>query len=410
MMAPTGAGVPRILVCQHGARRRYAIARMLERAGMLAALYTDSSARSFLGGCSALLGRRAPRAARCLAARTIGGVPRAKVFSSDCCFWKELSQSLCGVRKEGMALHHQRHRRLSRRMRRWGTQGADAVYSMYHEDLDFIRWAKGQGLRSFVDVFISPASPRILSGERASFPDWGGDPGDTGVRLEEDLWFQTAELADVLLCPSEWVADGVRELSPGAADKIRIVPYGSSIDYGGRINQPVEGRVFFGGGDALRKGLRFLAEAATHLKPSVAALDVRVAGALPENVTGHPLCRDVTFLGSLSSEQMQEEFLAADCFVLPSLSEGFAAVAVESIAAGCPVILTRETGVAIEDGREGLVVPARDSDALAAAIRRMVIDRDFRAGCAVSCLDQAAFYSEVAWERRLATAIRNGLA
>ena len=410
MTASSGSSVPHVLVCQHGARRRYAIARMLEKAGMLAALYTDSSAHSLLGRCSALLGRRAPRGCRQLAARAIGGVPREKVFSSDCCFWQELSQRVCGVRKSGMALYHQRHAVLSRRMRQWGTQGADAVYSMYHEDLDFVRWAKQQGLRSFIDVFISPATPRTVSEEYVSFPGWGRKPCDADARLEEDLWARAAKLADVLLCPSEWVAEGVRSCTPDAADKIRIVPYGSSIDYGGRTNQPVAGRVFFAGHEAVRKGLRYLAEAATRLKQSIAELDVRAADAFPDSVVGDPLCREITFLGKLSSEQMQAEFLAADCFVLPSLSEGFAAVAVEAIAAGCPVVLTKEAGVAIEDGREGLLVPARDSDALASAIQRLVTDRDFRAGCAAACLEQAVTYSEEAWEKRLVAAIRDELA
>ena len=77
------------------------------------------------------------------------------------------------------------------------------------------------------------------------------------------MWAEVAGLADILLCPSEWVATGVRELSPEHADKIRIVPYGCSINYEGRLNQPVRGRVLFAGSDIVRKGIQDLAEAAT---------------------------------------------------------------------------------------------------------------------------------------------------
>jgi glycosyltransferase involved in cell wall biosynthesis len=394
-----------ILVCQHGARHRYAVPRMLEREGMLAALYTDSSAESPLGKLSGIMGKRAPERMKRLSRRRVAGVSPAKVFSSDACLWHEGLQWLFGAQKTGIKLYQQRHRVLSKKMCSWGVRGSSGIYSMYHEGLDFIRWAKGQGLFSAVDVFISPLTNRIMAEEYALFPEWGEAPDPAATRLEDELWHETAMLADLLLCPSEWVAEGVRTLSPAATDKIRIVPYGCSIDYQGRTNRPVSGRVLFAGSDALRKGLHYLAQAAALLKHDFPNLDVRVAGDLPDCVTNHSLCRNIRFLGKLTSGQMQDEYLSADCFVLPSLSEGFAGVVAEAIGAGCPVVLTKEAGSPVVDGREGIVVPARNSEKLAEGIRRLLVDRDFRASCSARCLETKDFYSESAWSRRLIEAL-----
>jgi glycosyltransferase involved in cell wall biosynthesis len=70
--------------------------------------------------------------------------------------------------------------------------------------------------------------------------------------------------------------------------------------------------------------------------------------------------------------EVLELFRAADASILSSSWENFPHGVVESLAAGTPVIATAVGGVAevVADGENGLLVPAGDADALAAAIRR----------------------------------------
>lgn len=396
---------PQVLACQHGARRRYAIPRMLEQAGLLTALYTDSSRHSPLGKCAALFGGRGPKVMRRLAGRKIGGISAGKIFSSDAYNIYEMGQALSGKQKAGLLRLQQRYSMLSRTMKRWGLQDANVVYTMYYENLDFIRWAKARGAAVVVDVFISPLTPTVMAEEYAEFSDWGGCPDERADREENQMWKETAGLADILICPSEWVAEGVRAMTPEAAEKIRIVPYGCSIDYKEEANSPIQGRVLFAGGCALRKGVRYLAQAATQLKTAVPDLDIRVAGMLPSEVVNHPICKDLNFLGKLSFDEMKQEFLSADCFALPTLSEGFAGVVAEAIGAGCPVVVTREAGCPIEDGREGLIVPSRKVEPLVSALQRMLTDRKFRDRCSAACLEKADMFTESIWMERLVPAI-----
>ena len=65
-----------------------------------------------------------------------------------------------------------------------------------------------------------------------------------------------------------------------------------------------------------------------------------------------------------------------DVFVLPSYSEGVSLALLEAMAAGLPVIASRVGGLpeVVTDGENGLLVPPRDADALAAALTRLLAD------------------------------------
>jgi glycosyltransferase involved in cell wall biosynthesis len=84
----------------------------------------------------------------------------------------------------------------------------------------------------------------------------------------------------------------------------------------------------------------------------------------------------VRFLGAQPRERVLELFRAADAAILPSAWENFPHTVVEALATGTPVIATDVGGVseAVEDERNGLLVPPGDAGAFAAAVRRYVSD------------------------------------
>lgn len=75
-------------------------------------------------------------------------------------------------------------------------------------------------------------------------------------------------------------------------------------------------------------------------------------------------------------EDIADILAAADLFVLPSISEGFPFVLLEALSMGCPVVASQVNGVPelIEDRKTGRLVPARDPQALAVAIRDVLSD------------------------------------
>src|SRR5207249_10888365 len=85
--------------------------------------------------------------------------------------------------------------------------------------------------------------------------------------------------------------------------------------------------------------------------------------------------------------------------VLPSLSEGVSNTVLESMAAGVPVVATRVGGIpeAIEDGETGLLVPPRNSAALAHAIGVLLEDRQLAAHLGQA--GQRRMAREFRWDR-----------
>jgi glycosyltransferase involved in cell wall biosynthesis len=128
------------------------------------------------------------------------------------------------------------------------------------------------------------------------------------------------------------------------------------------------------------KGIPYFLDAATVLAerfPDVCFLvvgDGAIKRELEEQARRMGLGRRIAFTGFRSD--VPELLSEAAVSVLPSLSEGTSNTLLESMAAGIPVIATRVGGnpEVIEDGVSGLLVPPRDSAALAAATARLLED------------------------------------
>jgi glycosyltransferase involved in cell wall biosynthesis len=83
----------------------------------------------------------------------------------------------------------------------------------------------------------------------------------------------------------------------------------------------------------------------------------------------------VHFTGRLTRDELVKRYSAAKIAVVPSLYEGFGLPAAEAMACGVPVIAT--TGGALPEvvGDAGILVPPRNADALAAAIKQLLNDK-----------------------------------
>jgi glycosyltransferase involved in cell wall biosynthesis len=93
---------------------------------------------------------------------------------------------------------------------------------------------------------------------------------------------------------------------------------------------------------------------------------------------------------------------AMDVVVLPTYREGFPNVPLEAAAMMKPVVATRVSGCvdAIVDGVTGLLVPPRDADALAEALRRYIEDPQLRTRHGVAARERVllSFRREILWE------------
>ncbi len=128
------------------------------------------------------------------------------------------------------------------------------------------------------------------------------------------------------------------------------------------------------------KGHRFLLDAVARLKQEHPHLHLVILGsggqydALLHQARKAGISQSVHLVGH--REDVERALAGMDGFVLPSLNEGMGRALIEAMAVGLPVIASRVGGIPalIEDEKNGLLVPAGDSLALAVAVRRILSD------------------------------------
>lgn len=87
-----------------------------------------------------------------------------------------------------------------------------------------------------------------------------------------------------------------------------------------------------------------------------------------------------TFVGAVPHAEMYREMAAAAFTIVPSRSEAFGLVNVESMSVGTPVIASAVGGIPeiIRDGVDGFLVPPDDPEALAEKIKLLLSDPELR--------------------------------
>lgn len=163
--------------------------------------------------------------------------------------------------------------------------------------------------------------------------------------------------------------------------------------------------ILFLGRLSSKKSPELLLEAFALLGKEGAGRDLRLAFAGPDDdgmqkrlvqtAAQQGLTGSVSFTGALFGDDKWAAYRDADVFVLPSQNENFGNAAAEAVAAGTPVIVTENCGIASLLGEVAGVVVPHDARAVAEAIRRVVSDGGFRAQLKDGCRNVTALLD---WE------------
>jgi glycosyltransferase involved in cell wall biosynthesis len=140
-----------------------------------------------------------------------------------------------------------------------------------------------------------------------------------------------------------------------------------------------------------RKGLEYFIGSAKEINARVEAdVNFLIAGetstpedevyvqSLQERVKQHELEDSVQFLGWV--DEMAAYLNSLDVFVLPSLNEGIPGAVREALAMEIPVVATDVGGTeeAVLNGETGLLVPPKDSTAIADSVEHLLVNPDER--------------------------------
>jgi glycosyltransferase involved in cell wall biosynthesis len=200
--------------------------------------------------------------------------------------------------------------------------------------------------------------------------------------------------ADAVLAVSETSAAALR--SAYGVSAVEVVPNAApSVPPFEREPVPGEVRFAYLGGFANPvKGGEVLAAALPAALAEAPALRMTLAGPgdpppeAADLLAGEPR---LEWVGWLGPEQKDELLRDAECFAMPSLSEGMPMALLEAMAYGMAIVASRAGGIPelVEDGVTGLLVDPGDPDALAAALTRLAADPDLRARLAAASREHA---------------------
>lgn len=117
----------------------------------------------------------------------------------------------------------------------------------------------------------------------------------------------------------------------------------------------------------------------------------------------------IRFAGFAHREMLAMYYALAEVLVLPTYSDTWGLVVNEAMACGLPVILSAAAGCApdlVKENWNGLLIPAKDVSALAAAMENLATQPDLSAAMGVKSLQRIAQYSPEEWSMGIARAIR----
>ncbi|MFN0089430.1 MAG: glycosyltransferase family 4 protein [Acidimicrobiales bacterium] len=200
------------------------------------------------------------------------------------------------------------------------------------------------------------------------------------------------------------------------ADRLHVVPVGvDPEEFRPRPEiTPRSGQLITtASADVTMKGLRYLLEALAKLRterPDVRLVVIgrpKPKGASAQAIERLGLEGCVEWVHGVPEDRIIELYAQSEAAVVPSLYEGFSLPAIEAMACGIPLVAT--TGGALPevvgaDGDTALLVTPGDSEALAAALRRVLDDpAGWRAG--VGAAGRARVIERWSWRRTAARTV-----
>ena len=265
---------------------------------------------------------------------------------------------------------------------------------------ELFRFAKDQGWTTVLgQIDPGPYEERIVQEEHERYPGTGSNWSPLPTAYWE-AWREEVALADRILVNSEWARSGLMEEGvpekkidviplvydpedkPTWANTAQRKPSQNALAHQGDL------QVLFLGSVCLRKGIARLIEAMRMLKD--APVRLTICGPLSVSPSLWADLPSVRWVHSVQNASIRTSYQAADVFILPTISDGFARTQLEALAAGTPVIASRYCGEVVIHGVNGYLLDQNTPVEIAGMLRQLANNRQLLARCKTDILPEGA--------------------
>ncbi len=245
-----------------------------------------------------------------------------------------------------------------------------------------IERAKAQGMKIVVDHSI--AHPAFMDKQLREEYNKNGALFNLG--MDNPFWAEIIEecrKGDVVLVNSQFVKDTFVD-NGFDSDKIKVALLGVRKDFYSLKNDYniKDGifRILFTGGFGFRKGAEYILRALVELDKENFSYEFTCVGdstgaiALIKSIGAKHVIR----VNTVPQDELKSYLANSDVYLFPSLCEGCASSGMEAMAAGLPVIATKESGLPITDGKDGIIIESKNVQAVVDSIKRIALDTNLR--------------------------------
>jgi len=393
------------IVSQIGAREHYAIPRALHQAGVLGTLTTDfwvspGSALSRLPVGTRLRDRFHPDLSgasvfapnfRMLAfeakRRLRPATPWDTIIARNTRYQQLALRHLSnlydtpGTKDELAQLIDGAQRNQQQRTK--NEEPTPTLFSYSYAAHDLFLFAKQRGWKTVLgQIDPGPEEERLVAAEHKRYAHLKSSwkPAPTAYW---DNWRREIELADRIVVNSEWSRQCLHQEGV-PIEKMEIIPlvYSGSATSATSANsqraqssgerrtrdyeQRTDLRILFLGQINLRKGIGRLLDAMRLLNSE--PITLTLAGSTEIDPSAWADLPKVKWIGPVPRSAVSQAYRAADVFILPTLSDGYALTQLEALSRGLPVIASNFCGSAVIHGENGWILDDLEPRTLANAI------------------------------------------
>jgi len=222
-----------------------------------------------------------------------------------------------------------------------------AKFIAREEEHDIIHAHDWMTYQAAINAKKTSKKPLVVHLHATEFDRTGGNPDP---RISHVEW-QGLKEADKVITNSNYSKENIITHYKIPADKIDVVHWGIDDAEIPKYDVKKDKTVLFLGRMTIQKGPDYFIEVAKKVldyEPHTKFIVVGDGDMLPKiiNRTAElDIADKVTFTGALAGDDVHKAFQTADLYVMPSVSEPFGLVALESLKNGTPILISKQSGV-----------------------------------------------------------------